>query len=80
MKTGEKYKYGSKLDFIHQRQNFEEIDQELLEFILRQSEIIRFVNSEANSNYRYYGKAMNDSYILLNNSGLDEMFEILKSK
>ena len=80
MKIGEKYKYGSKLEFIHQKQNFEEIDQELLDFILRQSEIIRFVNSEANSNYRYYGKAMNDSYILLNNSGLDEMFEILKMR
>jgi len=80
MKTGEKYKYGSKLEFIHQKQNFEENDQQLLEFILRQSEIIRFVNSEANSNYRYYGKAMNDSYILLNNSGLDEMFEILKMR
>mgnify|MGYP003306613592 CR=1 FL=1 len=80
MQTGEIYKYGNKLQFIHKKDSFEENDQELLEFILRQSEIIRFVNSEANSNYRYYGKAMNDNYILLNNSGLDEMFEILKSK
>ena len=80
MKTGEKYKYGNKLEFIHQKQNFEENDQELLEFILKEAEIIRFVNSDANSNYRYYGKAMNDSYILLNNSGLDEMFEILKNR
>ena len=80
MKTGEKYKYGNKLEFVHQKDNFEEKDQQLLEFIIKQSEIIRFVNSDANSNYRYYGKAMNDNYILLNNSGLDEIFEILKTK
>ena len=80
MQTGEKYKYGNKLEFVHQKQNFEENDQQLLEFILKQSEIIRFVNSDANSNYRYYGKAMNDNYILLNNSGIDEMFEILKGR
>ena len=80
MKTGEKYRYGNKLEFIHQKQNFEEKDQQLLEFILEQSEIIRFVNSDANSNYRYYGKAMNENYILLNNSGLDEIFEILKNR
>jgi len=80
MQTGDNYKYGNKLQFVHQKESFEEKDQELLEFILKQSEIIRFVNSDANSNYRYYGKAMNDNYILLNNSGLDEMFEILKSR
>ena len=80
MKTGEKYKYGNKLEFIHKKENFEEKDQQLLEFILKHSEIIRFVNSDANSNYRYYGKAMNDNYILLNNSGLDEIFEILKTR
>ena len=80
MKTEEKYKYGNKLEFIHKKENFEEQDQQLLEFILKQSEIIRFVNSDANSNYRYFGKAMNENYILLNNSGLDEIFEILKAR
>ena len=80
MNSGEKFKYGNKLEFIHQKQNFAKEDQELLEFILKQSEIIRFVNSNANSNYRYYGKAMNDNYILLNNSGLDEIFNILKNQ
>lgn len=76
----EKYKYGSKLEFIHTKEIFEEKDKELLEFILKQSEIIRFVNSNANSNYRYYGKSMNEGYIALNNTGIDEMFEILKGK
>ena len=76
----ENYKYGNKLEFIHSKESFEDKDQKLLEFILKQSEIIRFVNSDANSNYRYYGKVMNDEYIVLNNSGIDEIFEILKEQ
>ncbi len=80
MMNGEKYKYGNKLEFIHKKEMFEESQQQMLEFILKHSEIIRFVNSNSNSNYRYYGKAMNDGYIILNNSGLDEIFEILKGK
>jgi len=77
MMNGEKYKYGNKLEFTHKKEIFEESQQQILEFILKHSEIIRFVNSNSNSNY---GKAMNDGYIILNNSGLDEIFEILKGK
>ena len=80
MLNGEKYKYGNKLEFTHKKEILEESQQQILEFILKHSEIIRFVNSNSNSNYRYYGKAMNDGYIILNNSGLDEIFEILKGK
>ena len=64
--------------WFHKKEMFEEKDQELLEFIFKQAEIIRFVNSNANSNYRYYGKAMSESYVVLNNTGIDEMFDILK--
>lgn len=80
MMTREKYKYGNKLEFVHKKEMFEAEDIELLEFILKHSEIIRFVNSNANSSYRYYGKALNEGYILLNNSGIDEIFDILKGK
>lgn len=80
MQTQENYKYGNKLEFIHTKEAFIEEDRQLLEFILKNAEIIRFVNSGANSNYRYYGKAMSEGHIMLNNSGLDEIFEILKSK
>ena len=80
MVNGENYKYGNKLEFIHSKESFEDKAQNLLEFILKQAEIIRFVNSDANSNYRYYGKVMNDGYIVLNNSGIDEIFEILKEQ
>ena len=76
----EKFKYGNKLEFIHKESNFIEEDRKLLEFILEQAEIIDFVNSTANSNYRYYGKAMSESSIQLNSTALDKIFEILKDK
>ncbi len=79
MLVGKKHKYGNKLDFVHKKEAFAEKDWQLIEFILKYAEIISFVNSEANSNYRYYGKAINEGYIALNNSGLDEMFEVLKT-
>ena len=80
MMKKEKYKYGNKLELIHIKENFKEEAQPLLEFLLKTAEIIRFVNSESNSNYRYYGKMMNEDYIVIKNSDLDEIFEILKSK
>ena len=76
----EKYKYGNKLEFIHRKEIFVDNSQELLQFILKHSETIRFVNSSVNTSYRYYGKALNEGYILLNNSGIDELFEILKGQ
>ena len=80
MLKNEKYKYGNKLEFVHSKEAFEQESQELLEFILKHAEIISFVNSDANTNYRFYGKALNESYIVLNNSGIDEIFEILKNQ
>ena len=76
----EKYKYGNKLEFIHKKEAFVDNDRALLEFILKHSETIRFVNSSVNTSYRYYGKALNEGYILLNNSGTDEIFDILKGQ
>ena len=80
MQKKEKFKYGNKLEFVHKEANFIEEDRKLLEFILEQAEIISFVNSSANSNYRYYGKALNESSIQLNSTALDKIFEILKDK
>ena len=55
------YKYGDKLEFVHTKEVFEENSQKLLEFIMKYAEIIAYTNSSANSNYRYYGKALNES-------------------
>lgn len=74
------YKYGEKLQFIHTREMFEEESKPLLDFILRYSEIIKYANSNSNSNYRYYGKALSETSIILGNSGLDDLFDVLKGK
>lgn len=74
------YKYGEKLQFIHTREMFEEESQALLDFVLRYSEIIKYANSNSNSNYRYYGKALSDTSIILGNSGMDDLFDVLNGK
>ena len=42
--------------------------------------IIKYANSNSNTNYRYYGKALSETSIILGNSGIDDLFEILKEK
>ena len=76
----EEYLYGDKLHFVHKKEAFKEDKQSLLEFILKYSEIIHYANSNSNSNYRYYGKALSENSIMLGNTALDELFEILKGK
>ena len=76
----ETYKYGEKLEFVHTKEMFEQDSQALLEFIMKYAEIIAFTNSNANSNYRYYGKSLNESSIIIGNTGIDELFEVLKNK
>ena len=77
MEKKEKYKYSEKLNFIHTVEAFSDDSQEILKFLLKYAEIIKYANSNT-SNLNYYGKTMNESSILLSNSGLDEIFEILK--
>ncbi len=74
------YKYGEKLEFLHTKEMFEEQSRPLLEFLLKHAEIITYANSNSNSNYKYYGKALSETSIVLGNSGIDELFEILKEK
>lgn len=74
------YKYGEKLQFVHTREMFTDESQPLLEFILKYAEVIKYANSNSNSNYKYYGKALSETSILLGNTGVDELFDILKEK
>ena len=74
------YKYGEKLQFIHTKEMFEEESIPLLEFVLKYAEIIKYANSNSNSNYRYYGKALSENSIILGNTGIDDLFEVLKTK
>ena len=74
------YKYGEKLQFIHIPEVFEDESKPLLDFILKYSEVIKYANSNSNSNYRYYGKALSDTSIILGNTGVDDLFEVLKGQ
>ena len=76
----EYYKYGEKLEFVHTKEVFEDESKPLLDFLMKYAEIIKYANSNANSNYRYYGKALNENNIILGNSGIDDIFDVLKNK
>lgn len=80
MLNGTNFKYGTKLEFTHIKENFQDESIKLLEYIMKYAEIIKYVNSNSNSNYRYYGNALNDNAIIIDNSGLDEIFDILLGK
>ncbi len=75
----EKYKYGAKLDFVHEREQFVEEDRRLLDFVLKYAEIIKYANESA-TGYDYYTKRMGEDAIVLSNTGLDELFDSLKER
>lgn len=75
----EKYKYGSKLDFIHTREEFVEEDRKILEFVLKYAEIIKYAN-EASTGYDYYTKRLGEDAILVSNTGLDDLFNSLENR
>lgn len=76
----EQYRYGKSLQFVHTKENFEETSKPLLEFIMKYAEIIKYANSNSNSNYRFYGNALSETNIILGNSGIDDLFKIMKGK
>ena len=80
MLNKELYKYGQKLQFVHTRESFESESLPLLDFLMKYAEIIKYANSNSNSNYRFYGNALSETNIILSNSGIDDLFEILKGK
>ena len=80
MMEEEVYKYGSKLEFKHTKEAFESSSHKLLDFILKYAEIIKYANANFNNVYHYYGKTLSDTSIMLSNTGIDDLFEILKGK
>lgn len=79
MQKKEYYRYGAKLEFIHQEEVFEENSIKLLQYILKYAEIIKYANESTNQ-YSYYGRTMEDSYITISNTGMDELFEVLEGR
>ena len=80
MSTNENYKYENKLEFIHTKNAFEEEYWPLLDFVLKYAEIIKYGNTNSNSNYRFGATALSESQIILDNKALDNIFEILKER
>lgn len=79
MLNHEEYKYGAKLDFIHDKSAFREEDLKLLEYILKYAEIIKYANETVES-YSKYMRTMSNEYITISNTGLDEIFDVLKDR
>ena len=79
MLNHEEYKYGAKLDFIHDKSAFRKEDLDLLEYILKYAEIIKYANETVGS-YSKYMRTMSNEYITISNTGLDEIFDVLKDR
>ena len=77
MQKKEYYRYGTKLEFTHEEDAFEVSSIPLLNYILKYAEIIKYAN-EATNTYSYYGRTIEDGYITISNSGMDELFEVLQ--
>lgn len=75
----ENYKYGAKLEFVHTEGAFEPESKGLLQYIMKYAEIMKYAN-EAASQYGTYHTAMENAYITVSNTGMDELFSILKGK
>lgn len=80
MMNKEQYKYGAKLNIVHEEETFTSEDIPMLRFIMKHAETIKYVNNNSNSIYRYYGKVLNTGSIVLSNTIIDELFEIFKNK
>lgn len=79
MRNKEYYSYGTKLEFTHEEDYFRKDSIPLLNFILKYAEIIKYTN-EATNSYTYYGRGIEDNYITISNSGMDELFNVLEGK
>ncbi len=79
MQKKEYYSYGAKLAFTHEEEAFSMKSLPLLNYILKYAEIIKYANESTNQ-YSYYGRTMEDGYITISNSGMDELFEVLQGQ
>ena len=74
----EYFQYGSKLSFKHTKDVFEPGSAGLLEFVMKYAEIIKYAN-ESSKEYAYYGTQLSDRYITISNTGIDDLFDVLKN-
>ena len=79
MLNHEEFKYGSKLEFVHRKEAFKEEVWPLLDFVLKYAEIIKYANETVGS-YGKYMRTLSNEYITISNTGLDELFDVLKEQ
>ena len=79
MLNKEVYQYGNKLNLLHVLGSFEEASNDILKFLLKYAEIMKY-NSEVASGYNYYNKNFMPDCILISNTGLDDFFNCLQGR
>ena len=79
MINNEFYKYGQKLEFVHNIDNFQDSSKELLNFIIKYAEIMKLSNKTDRYDY-YYGSSPNMPTLTLGRNTIDEAFDILKKQ
>ncbi|MCI9000342.1 MAG: DEAD/DEAH box helicase [Clostridia bacterium] len=80
MRQEEVHHYGNKLEFEHKETSFEEASRPMLEFVLKHGEDMKNNTRNMIRSYRYLGRMTNTSGITLNQSTLDEFFELIKGQ
>ncbi len=80
MQVGEVYRYGNKLEFEHKEASFEDASKPMLEFMLKHAEDMKNNTKDLIRSYRYLGRIISTSGITLNQSSLDEFFELVKGQ
>ena len=70
------HEYGTKLGFKHTKEAFELESLNILDFVLKYAEIMKYANETAKE-YSAWTSSLNDRYILLSNTGIDELFDTL---
>ena len=80
MLNKEIYKYGNKLNLLHQEESFSKDSIAILKFLLKYAEIMKY-NIEVTNEYSYYySKNFVPDNILISNTGLDDFFSSLEGK
>ena len=72
------YKYGNNIEFKHTRSMVREKDYPILDFFLKYAEIMKYTNKIINQ--QHYGKLMNEGKIVISNTGLDDLFDVLEGE
>ena len=62
-------------------QDFDSVDAIKRDILnLYRNDIIKYANSNSNSNYKYYGKALSESSIIISNTAIDDLFDALNGR